>query len=587
VADIGGTITTTGDSAYGFSVVKRQNSSGDIPEPDVVRPDAFDFDLTGSISTSGADAHGVYIDMDGNSLRQFITLGNGGEIAVTGAGADAIRLDERTEETRVDGGFEDSTPSDTFITLEQGSRLYSQQGLAISDFEGPIEGTGHELTLTVAGTIDADDDGAISVQMGNASDTLILEASYDITGIVDGGSGDDSFVLGGDGDGSFDIGLVDMNGAAGASDRFVNFERFAKRGTGTWTLTGTTIDAFANGISVEEGLLNVATDLSGIAFFLAGGTLGGTGTLSDVTATGGTLAPGTSIGTLSTGSLSLDASSVFEVEVDDMGNSDLLIVNGTVSLGGATLDVVEMGTFAGTDPFNYLIIDNDAADAVNGTFGTIQNDFAFLTPTVSYTAGDGNDVGLTLTPNNMGGMQGCNPDPAVSGDDVLCTGVDGDGFDTGTNIENVNVLVQSGAVVTNTERSAISLNGNANAGTLSNEGTIRMIFPNSEQIDAVKLRNDGSLINAAGGLIEVKARNSSYVAQVGDDGSILNLGTIRGTFTAGSQGLRIYDRGTLVNAEGALLELIAAREEGNPDTAIGEIVGIYSVFEGSEITNEP
>ncbi|MEJ2411145.1 MAG: hypothetical protein P8Y48_18075, partial [Novosphingobium sp.] len=76
-----------------------------------------------------------------------------------------------------------------------------------------------------------------------------------------------------------------------------------------------------------------------------------------------------------------------------------MVVRGGVSLGGATLDVVESGTFAGSDPFNYLIVENDGTDAIDGTFGTVQNDYAFLSPTVSYTAGDGNDVGLTLTPN--------------------------------------------------------------------------------------------------------------------------------------------------------------------------------------------
>ena len=58
--------------------------------------------------------------------------------------------------------------------------------------------------------------------------------------------------------------------------------------------------------------------------------------------------------------------------------------------------------FAGTDPYTYIIIDNDGTDAVTGTFSSVANSVAFLTPTVSYTGGDGNDVGLTLTPNNVG-----------------------------------------------------------------------------------------------------------------------------------------------------------------------------------------
>ncbi|PHR18164.1 MAG: hypothetical protein COA41_10275, partial [Sphingopyxis sp.] len=85
-------------------------------------------------------------------------------------------------------------------------------------------------------------------------------------------------------------------------------------------------------------------------------------------------ASGQNIGTLTiNGDLTLDASSFFEVEVDDQGNGDRVVVLGSVTLGNATLRVLEMlgGGFAGQDPFNYLIIDNDAMDAVNGVFGSI------------------------------------------------------------------------------------------------------------------------------------------------------------------------------------------------------------------------
>ena len=51
--------------------------------------------------------------------------------------------------------------------------------------------------------------------------------------------------------------MLDKNGSDAASDRFVNFERFVKRGSGTWTLTGISIDDFANGLEIEDGLLNV------------------------------------------------------------------------------------------------------------------------------------------------------------------------------------------------------------------------------------------------------------------------------------------------------------------------------------------
>jgi uncharacterized protein with beta-barrel porin domain len=71
-------------------------------------------------------------------------------------------------------------------------------------------------------------------------------------------------------------------------------------------------------------------------------------------------------------------------------------VFGTVNLTGSVLRVLaEDGTYnASTD---YIIIDNDGADAVTGTFGTVTSNLAFLTPSVIYNGGDGNDVVLTMT----------------------------------------------------------------------------------------------------------------------------------------------------------------------------------------------
>lgn len=67
-----------------------------------------------------------------------------------------------------------------------------------------------------------------------------------------------------------------------------------------------------------------------------------------------------------------------------------------MNLTGSVLRVLaEDGTYnASTD---YIIIDNDGADAVTGTFGTVTSNLAFLTPSVIYNGGDGNDVVLTMT----------------------------------------------------------------------------------------------------------------------------------------------------------------------------------------------
>ena len=131
-----------------------------------------------------------------------------------------------------------------------------------------------------------------------------------------------------------------------------------------------------------------------------GATVAGTGALGRLTVqSGGVHAPGNSIGTqIVNGPYILQAGAILEIETNAAGQSDRVIVNGTVDLTGATLRVIaESGNYAAAT--DYLIIDNDGADAVSGTFGTITSNLAFLDPTVNYAGGTGNDVVLTLTRN--------------------------------------------------------------------------------------------------------------------------------------------------------------------------------------------
>ena len=164
-------------------------------------------------------------------------------------------------------------------------------------------------------------------------------------------------------------------------------------------------NASATTVSVGQGAsgsLVVTSTLTGNALVNAGAVLGGTGTVTgNVNVVGGTLSPGTSIGTINTGNLTLDANSTLAVEVNAAGAADLVNVTGTVDLGGATLAVAALpGTYAvSTD---YLIIANDGADAVTNTFGTTTVDLAFLSPSLTTTGGDGNDVVLTLVRNSTG-----------------------------------------------------------------------------------------------------------------------------------------------------------------------------------------
>ncbi|QDT98818.1 golvesin C-terminal-like domain-containing protein [Gimesia aquarii] len=183
----------------------------------------------------------------------------------------------------------------------------------------------------------------------------------------------------------------------------------------------------------------------------------------DVDATGNnvTLAPGNSPGQVTmNGNLTLDADDTLDIEINGIlagTDFDQLVVNGTVDLGGATLNLID-----GFDPAEgnqFVIIDNDSTDPVTGTFNGLSEgheftDFlgvigqsAFLT----YAGGDGNDVAIVVensTPQVDLPVDG-NPDAytiALVGGNVVITD-----DATGDVISNTPLAALGGPLVINGE----------------------------------------------------------------------------------------------------------------------------------------
>ena len=176
----------------------------------------------------------------------------------------------------------------------------------------------------------------------------------------------------------------------------------SKLGTGTFTLTGSNTYTGPTTVSAGTLLINGFQPQSPVAV-LSGATLGGSGTVGDIS-NSGTVAPGAGPGILTSSNANFTAASTFSVELagSSAGSGyDQLKVRGTNSLGGSTLNVSIGAGFAPVEGQALVIVENDGAEPITGTFaglaqGAIKT-VGGLRFRVSYTGFSGNDVTLTLT----------------------------------------------------------------------------------------------------------------------------------------------------------------------------------------------
>ncbi len=118
-----------------------------------------------------------------------------------------------------------------------------------------------------------------------------------------------------------------------------------------------------------------------------------------------TVQPGTNLGKIGTGNLSLLSESTFNAEVIGTNagiEHDGLVVTGTVTLNEANLNL--LGGYANSVGDEIILIDNDGSDPVNGTFNNLIEgadvNFGDFTGTISYIGGDGNDIVLLGSASN-------------------------------------------------------------------------------------------------------------------------------------------------------------------------------------------
>ena len=329
--------------------------------------------ITGAYS--GLQANG---DGDGVDIDNIAHIENYGTIQGVGAGGvDKGGFANGSEGIALGGGYilngKDALISgaDSAILVDDGS---GNSGLAATTLEnfGTIQGLNgfgvkfvgeFDDNVVNGGTISGSN--GLALDLGGGNDSLTLRNGSRFVGVVDGGSGDDQVV---------------MDDAAGGSfGDSRNFEWLEVK-QGAWTLTGN--GDFSDGGAVRNGatLINQGS-IAGDLTVDAGGVYAGGGSVGSLDVNG-TLRTDTSLGRATVvHDLNMGSGSTLAYGVNADGSSAPVQVGGTANLNGATLAV---NPGPGTYPWQsqYTVLQ---AGQVNGTFGSVTSDYAFLTPTLAYT----------------------------------------------------------------------------------------------------------------------------------------------------------------------------------------------------------
>lgn len=325
--------------------------------------------FTGSINVTGSGSFGSGIlvyksDGLGNAANRVTLSGNVG-LGFCGLGGAIVpnpidaNIDSQGVSDGVLGGY-DCTIFDS--------------GILKTPVYDPTQSVGLSGTITLASDLSVTGDGDVNITGTIIGKHSIVVNQYYFLGTLTINSSSNASLTP---NGQYKIGdnAIDISGIAASSD-----------------LAATT------GI-----ILFVAEGAERGAITVNGGTLKGMGTVGAVSMSSGHLAPGMSPGVLNSGNFTATGGN-YDVEIGGTGAGqyDQLNVTGTVALGSATtLNVSHWNNFAPALNDSFVIINNDGADAVTGTFVGLADGASLtvggVTYMINYSAGDGNDVALTVT----------------------------------------------------------------------------------------------------------------------------------------------------------------------------------------------
>lgn len=266
-------------------------------------------------------------------------------------------------------------PTDTAITVSGGPATVNLHAPSLTT--GVVNLGDAADTVNLAGAVNG------SIRLNGGNDTLVQSGGSLLTGIADGGEGTDTLTF-------------NNMGVALDGSRYHNFENLDFFGgsttlTGTWDFTGGTTTLHQGNLYVNGTLLtaNLTVDKDGL--------LGGSGHIFGDVTVYGTVSPGNSIGTLDvTGSVGFMPGSSFVAQLGADGSSDLLRVDGAVSIDGGHLAAfLPRGLYPAGQSWKII----DASGGISGRFSSLSTNFTSATIELAPVyGGDSLDLVIFRTP---------------------------------------------------------------------------------------------------------------------------------------------------------------------------------------------
>lgn len=173
-----------------------------------------------------------------------------------------------------------------------------------------------------------------------------------------------------------DNGMTGIEGAIGGTGSLI------KAGLGALTLSGN--NTYPGLTNVQAGELRLNGQVAGDALVHFGALISGTGSVGGNLTVNGGIAPGNSIGILNVaGHYVQNAGSTYFLEINGLGQSDLIHVTGTAILNGGQVIVTSLdGSALFNTPYPILT----AAGGVSGEFEGISTTNLLIIPTLVYDA---------------------------------------------------------------------------------------------------------------------------------------------------------------------------------------------------------